>query len=262
MKRILISNQKGGVGKTTLARNLGWHLATRGHRVLLVDADGQGNLSKSFFDEQVLRTTPGLGRALEGGRLEWLSVKDDLFLLPADPTLSLLEKRLVGELDGAFRLKRLLTQSDFDGFDLIFIDSPPSLGMLTANGLVAAQALLVPLQASLFSLQGTNDLLATMKTAVRTVNPGLQFLGVVVNGFDPVPVIGRQILAEIRTSFGERAFPTVVSKSVKIEEAVAQRVGVTSLTSSGTERIRAEIIALASELVERLVALCGGGGEP
>ena len=248
MKRVIFTNQKGGVGKTTLCRNIGWQLAVNGYKVLLIDADGQGNLTKSFTDTEI----PGLYEALGGNGIHFQEIRENLSLLSGGSKLSLLEKQLASEIDGYTRLSELIKTPDFEGFDLIFIDSPPSLGMLTANGLAAAEHLVIPMNASLFSMHGTNDLLETVGKVTKTFNPELSLLGVVINTYDMVPVISRQIREEIIESFKEIMFKTVIHKSIKIEEAVALQCGVSSLTGSGTKKIRDEIKALSAELLLRL----------
>ncbi len=248
MKTIIFTNQKGGVGKTTLCRNIGWQLAVLGYKVLLIDADGQGNLTKSFTDEEV----SGLYEALTGSGIHFQEIMENLSLFSGSKKLSLLEKQLASEIDGYLRLSELIKTPDFERFDLIFIDSPPSLGMLTANGLAAAEHLVIPMNASLFSMQGTNDLLETVGKVTKTFNPDLSLLGVVINTYDMIPVISRQIREEIIESFKEIMFKTVIHKSIKIEEAVALQCGVAELTGSGTQKVRDEIKALSDELVSRL----------
>ena len=248
MKTVIFTNQKGGVGKTTLCRNIGWQLAACGYKVLLIDADGQGNLTKSFTDTEV----PGLYEALTDSGIHFQEIRKNLYLLSGGSKLSLLEKQLASEIDGYLRLSELLNDPDFESFDLVFIDSPPSLGMLTANGLAAAEYLIIPMNASLFSMQGTNDLLETVAKVTKTFNPDLSLLGVVINTYDMVPVISRQIAGEIIESFGEIMFKTVIHKSIKIEEAVALQCGVTSLTGSGTQKVKSEITSLSDELIVRL----------
>ncbi len=248
MKRVIFTNQKGGVGKTTLCRNIGWELAVNGYKVLLIDADGQGNLTKSFTDTEV----PGLYEALSGSGIHFQEIRENLSLLSGGSKLSLLEKQLASEIDGYTRLSELIKTPDFEGFDLIFIDSPPSLGMLTANGLAAAEHLVIPMNASLFSMHGTNDLMDTVGKVIKTFNPDLSLLGVVINTFEVVPVISRQIREEIIESFREIMFKTVIHKSIKIEEAVACQCGVSKLTGPGTQKVCNEIEALSAELIVRL----------
>jgi chromosome partitioning protein len=261
MKTVIFTNQKGGVGKTTLCRNIGWELATCGYKILLIDADGQGNLTKSFTDLE----TPGLYEALTGSGIHFQNIRENLDLLSGSKKLSLLEKQLASEIDGYTRLSELLGTLDFEPYDLVFIDSPPSLGMLTANGLAASSYLVIPMNASLFSMQGTNDLLETVGKVVKTFNPELSLLGVVINTFEVVPVISRQIAGEIIESFGEIMFKTIIHKSIKIEEAVALQCGVSELSGSGTQKVKSEIESLASELKMRLglkQPSMGVAGEP
>ena len=248
MKTVIFTNQKGGVGKTTLCRNIGWQLAVSGYKVLLIDADGQGNLTKSFTDKK----GPGLCEALGDSGIHFQKIRENLDLLSGSKRLSLLEKQLASEIDGYLRLRELLKNPEFKPYDLVFIDSPPSLGMLTANGLAAAMHLVIPMNASLFSMQGTNDLLETVAKVTKTFNQDLSLLGVVINTYDMVPVISRQIREEIIESFKEIMFKTVIHKSIKIEEAVALQCGVNALTGSGTQKVRDEIKALSDELVSRL----------
>jgi len=250
--RVIFTNQKGGVGKTTLCRNIGWELASHGYKVLLIDADGQGNLTKSLVEEATDFEVPGLYEALSGSGIHFHEIRENLSLLSGSKKLSLLEKQLASEIDGYTRLAELLATPDFDPFDLVFIDSPPSLGMLTANGLAAEEHLVIPMNASLFSMQGTNDLLETVGKVTKTFNPDLSLLGVVINTFEVVPVISRQIAGEIIESFGEVMFKTVIHKSIKIEEAVACQCGVSELTGSGTQKVCNEIEALSAELIVRL----------
>ena len=248
MKTVIFTNQKGGVGKTTLCRNIGWQLAVSGYKVLLIDADGQGNLTKSLTDKK----GPGLCEALTGNGIHFQEIRENLNLLSGSKRLSLLEKQLASEIDGYTRLSELIKTTDFERFDLIFIDSPPSLGMLTANGLAAASYLVIPMNASLFSMHGTNDLMDTVGKVIKTFNPDLSLLGVVINTYDMVPVISRQIREEIIESFKEIMFKTVIHKSIKIEEAVALQCGVSELKGSGTQKVKNEIRALSDELISRL----------
>jgi chromosome partitioning protein len=244
---ILFANQKGGVGKTTLCREIGIYLSTRGHKVLLVGADPQGNLGKSLTEED----NPGLYEALTGGGLEFLHLNENLFLLAGGFKLTLLEKQLIGEIDAYTRLRDLLSCSDFTGFDYIFIDTPPSLGVLTVNALAAANYLIIPMRPSLYSMQGTNDLMATISKVKKSLNPGLEILGVIINCFDSIPVISRQIKDEIKQSFKERMFETILSKTIKYEEAIAQRKGVINIKLDKS-KAGLEVDRLGAEILLRL----------
>jgi chromosome partitioning protein len=245
---IVQANQKGGVGKTTTTREIGLYLADKGFKVLFIDADPQANLSKSLID------IPGFGlyEALTGGDYEPEEVKLNLSLLSGGVRLAGLEKSLVGELDAYTRLKELLDGELFQTYDFILIDSPPSLGVLTGNALTASNWLIIPMNPSLYSMQGANDLITTFSKVRKNFNPGLQLLGVLVNAYDSVPTITKQILAEIREAFGEKVFTSVLSKSIKIEEAIASKSGVTSKKGTRPSKIAEEIKAIGEEILLRL----------
>ncbi len=248
-RTILFSNQKGGVGKTTLTREIGLTLACSGKRVLLVDCDPQGNLTKSLVDGA--EGSGGLYDALcDAGGIRITELDEHLSLLAGDFRLSLLEKSLIGEIDAYTRLKALLGDPGLGAFDLVLLDTPPSLGVLTVNALAAASDLVIPMNPSLYSMQGTNDLLRTVSKVRSSLNPSVNLLGVIVNAYDSVPVITRQIRAEIDSSFGEKVFRTVLSKSVRLEEAIAARRGVIQHASS--HKVAGEVRALAAELLQRL----------
>ncbi|MCC6131763.1 MAG: ParA family protein [Acidobacteria bacterium] len=249
---VIFSNQKGGVGKTTLTREIGLCLADEGRRVLLVDCDPQGNLTKSLVDG----ADGGLYEALTGTEVRITEIDEHLALLAGDFRLSLLEKSLIGEIDAYSRLRDLLGDPRLGSFDLVLLDTPPSLGVLTVNALAASSDLVIPMNPSLYSMQGTNDLLRTVSKVRATLNPVLALLGVIVNAYDSVPVITRQIRAEIAASFGDKVFGTVLSKSIRIEEAIAARRGV--IHHAASHRTAEEVHALAGELVTRLA---GPGGE-
>jgi chromosome partitioning protein len=243
---LIFSNQKGGVGKTTLTRELGIYLAGVGKRMLLVDCDPQGNLSKSLVDEP----QGGLYEALSTAEIRIIEIDGGLSLLAGDFRLSLLEKSLIGEIDAYSRLKELLASPKLASFDLVFLDTPPSLGVLTVNALAAASHLVIPMNPSLYSMQGTNDLLRTVGKVRSTLNPSLNLLGVIVNAYDGVPVITRQIRAEIQEAFGEKVFGTVLSKSIRLEEAIATHRGV--IHHGGARRTADEVRSLSAELLRRL----------
>jgi chromosome partitioning protein len=244
MKKIIFTNQKGGVGKTTLTRELGIAFSMKGLSVLLIDSDPQGNLTKSFLDHE----GPGLYETFEGEGQKPLEIKPGLFLLAGDSRLAALEKRYLGDVDAYGKLSALFEEGSLAGYDLILIDSPPSLGIMTLNGLAAADAFVIPLRPALYSLQGTNDLLSSVAKVRKSLNPELELLGVVVNDYLPGPIISRQLRAEIAEGFGDKLFATVVSRTVKVEEAIASRRGVVEDES----KIATEIENLAAELRTRI----------
>jgi chromosome partitioning protein len=235
------------VGKTTLTRELGIVLAESGHRVLLLDSDPQGNLTKSLCDHQ----GPGLYEAFEGEGAKPLKLRDNLDLLSGDARLSALEKHYLGDVDAYTKLASLFEEAqELADYDAVLIDSPPSLGIMTLNGLVAASHFIIPLRPALYSLQGTNDLLNSVAKVKKNLHPGLELLGVVVNDYLTGPIISRQIREEIIQAFGQRVFATVISRTIKIEEAIASRQGVIE----GPGRIAQEFRSLGSEFQSRLGA--------
>jgi len=244
MKAIIFTNQKGGVGKTTLTRELGIALSLRGRSVLLIDSDPQGNLTKSLNDTE----GPGLYEAFEGEKPAFRDIRTGLSLLAGDSRLAALEKRYLGDVDAYEKLTAIFESGVADSFDLVLIDSPPSLGIMTLNGLAAANFFAIPLRPSLYSLQGTNDLLASVSKVKKSLNPGLELLGVILNDYLPGPIISRQIRSEIEEGFGDKVFAQVVSRTVKVEEAIANRRGVVEEET----KIAVEIMSFAAEFSLRL----------
>ena len=249
MKIIAMCNQKGGVGKTTLTRELGCYLAFSGERVLLIDADGQANLTKSFFEDE---PESGLYEALCGMRAQVTPLRDNLHLLSGSIRLSLLEKQLVGEIDGYLKLKRLLERLEFEGFDLCLIDTPPSLGILTGNALAASDQILIPISPAQYALQGTSDLLETMEKMRKTLNPKLRPLGVIINAYSMVTIISRELVGELRRVFGDLCFQEELGRSIRFEEAIAEKKGLVDLEGPVWSKSRDEVMALGEAVMMRL----------
>ncbi|HNV02193.1 MAG TPA: ParA family protein [Vicinamibacterales bacterium] len=248
---VSIANQKGGVGKTTTAINLAAALAMRGRRTLLVDMDPQSNSSMSYLDIRSL--TRSLYDVMFEGQVSLPDVVvatnvENLFVAPARIALAKLESKLVGEMDAHFRLKDRLDPVKAD-YEFIVIDCPPTLGLLTANALVASTHLLVPIQSSYFALEGTDDLLETVEKVRARANPDLRLLGVLITMHDRRTAIGRDIRNQIRTVFGELVFTTVISKSVRLEESPAYKESIFTFApdSSGA----AEYYRLCEEVIDR-----------
>ncbi len=249
-KKVVFSNQKGGVGKTTLTRELSIYLASEGKTVLAIDLDPQANLTRSLTDAPF--TDPGITgcyEALSEICFDILEVQPNVSLLSGDIKMAMLEKSLIAEIDAYSRMKELLEYKSFKHYEYILIDSPPSLGVLTVNALTAAEYLIIPMNPSLYSMQGTNDLMSTVKKVKKSLNPELKLSGVIINAFDSIPVITRQIKEEIEASFGDKVFSSVLSKSIKIEEAIASQNGVITLQKA---KVKDEIIRIGEELLIRL----------
>jgi chromosome partitioning protein len=225
-----ITNQKGGVGKTTTALNLAAALATKGRKTLLIDMDPQSNSTLSFVDPAVIRAS--LYDALVDGVQNLndcvLPTKiENLLLLPARISLAKLEGKLLGEIEGHFRLKDKLSQIQ-SNFSHIVIDTPPTLGLITVSALVASTHVLIPIQSSYFALEGTDDLLETIKKVKTRANPNLQLLGVLITLHDRRTTLSHDIVEQIREAFGDKVFRTVISKSVRLEESPAYKESIFS----------------------------------
>lgn len=251
MITIAIANQKGGVGKTTTAINLAAGLAMRGRRTLLIDLDPQANSSMSFLDVRAL------DRSMYDVLIDNMPLADviqatpvaNLELAPSRIALAKVDTKLVGEIDGHFRLKDRI-EPVAEKYEFAVIDTPPALGLITVNALVAATHLLVPIQSSYFALEGTDDLLETVEKIRARPNPGLKLLGAVITLHDRRTTLARDVQKAITDVFGERVFQTTISKSIRLEESPAHRESIFTFAPQSTGAY--EYYRLCEEVIERV----------
>ncbi len=251
---ITIANQKGGVGKTTTAINLAAALASKGRKTLLVDLDPQANSSMSFLDVHGLQG-PAIYEALTEPDIHLPDIVrtaeklENLLIAPSTIALAKIEAKLIGELDSHYRLKDELQRVEND-FDYVIIDTPPTLGIITVNALVAATHVLIPIQASYFALEGTDDLLETIDKVKVRANPQLQILGALITLYDKRTLLAKDIYDQIQRVFGLKVFETVITKSVRLEESPAYRESIFTFAPRSTGAF--EYYRLSEEVLSRV----------
>ena len=245
-----VTNQKGGVGKTTTAINLAYYLARAGHRTLLIDFDPQGNATSGLgIDKQALEATMS-EVILETKTLAEVVVETpfkNLFLAPSMPQLANAEVELAQATRRFTRLKNAITNGP--KYDYIVIDSPPSLSLLTVNGLIAARYVLLPVQAEFYALEGLGQLLETMKIVRKNMNPTLDLIGVLPTMVDGRTSLSGQVMTEITKHFPSKVFSTSIPRNVRLAEAPSHGlpIGEYDRFSKGARAYK----ALAKEVIER-----------
>lgn len=248
---ISVTNQKGGVGKTTSAVNVAYYLAKMGRRTLLVDFDPQGNATSGLgIDKQ------SLGATMTDVMLETKLLKDvilptdhnNLFLAPTTPHLANTEVELAQANRRFTRLKNAIDNTP--GYDFVIIDSPPSLSLLTVNGLIAARYILLPVQAEFYALEGLGQLLETIKLIRKSMNPTLDLLGVLPTMVDGRTTLSGQVYEEIKKHFPGKVFKTSIPRNIRLAEAPSHGlpVGVYDRFSKGARAYK----AVTKEVIERV----------
>jgi chromosome partitioning protein len=240
---IACANQKGGVGKTTTVVNLATYLALSGERVLIVDLDSQGNATSGIGLEKASVERSVYDAILDGVTLGELAVETQipgLGIVPASVALASADVELA-PLPQRERLLARLLGAITDDYDYIFLDCPPSLGLLTVNALTAADAVLIPIQCEYYALEGLTQLIATINLVRDHLNPDLAIKGVLLTMFDPRTNLSAEVSAEVRRHLGDAVFQTVVPRNVRLSEAPSygQPIAIYRADSKGAEAYRA-----------------------
>lgn len=252
MIRIAIANQKGGVGKTTTAINIATALAALSQRVLLVDLDPQGNATTGLGIDKHSAETTSYDLLLGDTEVSEAAVPTkipNLAVVPATVDLSGAEVELVDQEERVHRLQKALDRAAAD-YDVMLIDCPPSLGLLTVNALVAADSILVPLQCEFFALEGLSQLLNTIEKIRGAFNPKLSIIGVALTMYDKRNNLSEQVAADVRACLGDIVFQTLVPRNVRLSEAPSH--GLPAILYDHKCPGSVAYIDLARELIARL----------
>jgi chromosome partitioning protein len=254
---LVVANQKGGVGKTTTAINLGTALAAIGEQVLLIDLDPQGNASTGLGVDRKARVSSSYDALVGDKTLTEIIVPTAvprLFIAPSTMDLLGVELEISGHADRTYKLKHALRELfDTDSRDppitYVLIDCPPSLNLLTLNGLAAADAVVVPMQCEFFALEGLSQLLETVEQVRKSVNPSLSIHGIVLTMYDPRNNLATQVVEDVRAFMGEKVYETLIPRNVRVSEAPSygKPVLLYDLKCAGSQAY----LKLASEVIQR-----------
>ncbi len=255
---LVLANQKGGVGKTTTAINLGTALAAIGEKVLIVDLDPQGNASTGLGIDRRNRVTSSYDALVGGRALREVMIPTAvprLSIAPSSMNLLGVELEISGSDDRTYKLRKALQAffvsggDDPDRFTYVLVDCPPSLNLLTVNALAAADAVVVPLQCEFFALEGLSQLLMTVDRVRQSLNPALTIHGVVLTMFDPRNSLAGQVVADVRAYMGDKVYDTVIPRNVRVSEAPShgKPALLYDLKCAGSQAY----LKLASEVIQR-----------
>lgn len=249
---ISITNQKGGVGKTTTALNVSAALAFMGKNTLLVDTDPQAHCTLSY-----IQNPQDINDSLYNVLINDLSKIDKIITKSTIPGLDIaiskismakLETSLLGDIEGHYRLKDVIEPIK-KKYEYIIIDTPPNLGLITLNGLVASDRIIIPIQSSYLCLEGTDDLLETIDKVKKVANPNLQVIGVLITLHDKRTNIAKDVVIRIKDVFGKKVFTTIISKSVKLEESPAYKESIFTYAPNSVGAYQYK--KLAEEIIRR-----------
>ncbi len=223
-KVVVFANQKGGVGKTTSAVNIGAYIAEAGKKVLLIDFDPQGNMSSSVGSD---KSKAGIYEVITGKNklsdvIQETTVRN-LYIVSSDINLAGANIELIDSKDREFFLKKVI-DPEKENWDYIFIDCPPSLGILTLNGLTAAQQVIIPMQCEYFALEGLTLLLKTIQQVQKTLNNGLTLGGIIFTMYDSRTRLANEVVQEVTSYFKDKVFRTVIPRNVRLSEAPSHSV--------------------------------------
>ena len=251
-KVITVTNQKGGVGKTTTSINLAFYIAKSGKDTLLIDFDPQGNASSGLgIDKRELDKSMCdvmLGEVELSEVITKVEKNKHLFIAPTIPELANVEVQMA-EMEDKFRILKHAIDSVSEKYEYIIIDSPPSLSLLTVNGMIAADYLLLPVQTEFYALEGVAQLLESMNLVKKAMNPDLKLLGVLATMYDRRTSLSSEVLAEIKKYFKEKVFDTTIPRNVRLAEAPSHGVAIGQYDrfSKGAKAYK----SLAEEVIER-----------
>ena len=246
---VCVANQKGGVAKTTTAVNLAAALALRGHDTLIIDVDPQSNATTGVGIDHRTVAASSYDLMVGGAALDDVvmpTAVDHLFCVPASLDLAGAEIELVGSMAREHKLAEALTAAS-ESYEIVFLDCPPSLGLITINALVAAHDLIVPVQCEYYALEGLGQLLNTAERVRRALNPELRISGVLLTMYDARTKLSSQVADEVRAHFGELVFKTVVPRSVRLSEAPSYGEPVVTLDPTSRGSISYKLLAAELE---------------
>ena len=253
---LVLANQKGGVGKTTTAINLGTALAAIGERVLIIDLDPQGNASTGLGIDRKSRSSSSYDMLVGERTLAQIvtpTAVPRLFIAPSTMDLLGVELEIAGHSDRSFKLKNAMKSffvgDNAEAITYVLIDCPPSVNLLTINALAAADAVVVPLQCEFFALEGLSQLLKTVEQVRRSLNPSLTIHGIVLTMYDPRNSLAGQVVADVRAFMGDKVYETVIPRNVRVSEAPShgKPVLLYDLKCMGSQAY----LKLASEVIQR-----------